>query len=59
MKEVDISLGPFAIELKRHEVIEFAGFLGGSDTSILVRYPSTSYISPYATVESFNYLVCI
>ena len=56
-KEVDIALGPFAIELKRHEVIEFSGYVGGAGSSILVRYPASIYISSYATVEPFNYQV--
>ena len=54
---MDIALGPFAIELRRHEVIEFSGYVGGAGSSILVRYPASIYISSYATVEPFNYQV--
>ena len=57
IKEVDLALGPFAIEIKRHEVMEFAGFLGGAGSSILVRYPSIIYTSPFATLEPLSYQV--
>lgn len=57
LKEVDLALGPFAIELQRYEAIDFAGYLTGSGSSILIRYPSQIYISAYATIEPFSFIV--
>lgn len=54
-----MAVAPIPIVLERYEAIDFAGYLGGSSCSMLVRYPSTDHILYMATIQPFNYLVCI
>jgi hypothetical protein len=53
---VDLAISPFAISIQRYEAIEFCGFVGGSGTSMLVRYPSPT-ISNWGMIEMFSYQV--
>ena len=52
-------VAPIPIALERYKAIDFAGYLGGSSCSMLVRYPSTDHILYMATIQPFNYLVGI
>ena len=47
---------PFAFDLGRSEVMEFAGLIGGSGAALLVKYPETK-ISNFAVVEPFSWEV--
>jgi hypothetical protein len=51
-----MAAAPFAISLKRSEAIDFCGLVGGSGTSILVRYPTTT-LSSFGMIMTFSYQV--
>ena len=52
-----MAVSPFAISLLRYEAIDFCGFIGGSGTSILVRYPPPPTISDWGMIQPFSYQV--
>ena len=56
-KEVDAALGPFVISFERLEHIGMGGLMGIVVSTLLVRYPSDTEKSVYATVEPFDYTV--
>ena len=56
-KEVDVSLGPFVLNLELLEKISIGGFLGQYALNLFVRYPSETEKSFYAAVEPFVYKV--
>ena len=57
-KEVDASLYPFVLSLELLEKISIGGLNGGQYSSnFLVRYPSETEKSLYATMEPFDYKV--
>jgi hypothetical protein len=53
MQEVDISLGPFALYLERYQAIDYAGYVGGSGSTLMVKYP-TAGISNWAVLDPFK-----
>ena len=52
-----MAVSPFAISLLRYEAIDFCGFIGGSGTSILVRYPPPPTIFDWGMIQPFSYQV--
>jgi hypothetical protein len=55
-KEVDVSLCPFVVRLERQD-IGIGGLIGGLVNGMLIRYPSFTEKSIYATIEPFQYQV--
>ena len=55
-KEADVSLGPFTIRLERKD-IGIGCFIGGIVNGMLIRYPSSTEKSIYATIKPFQYQV--
>ena len=51
-------LGPFVLRLERQD-IGIGGFIGSIVSTMLVRYPSETVTSIYATVEPYDYTVNI
>ena len=51
-----MAAAPFAISSQRSEAIEFCGFVGGSGSSILVRYPNKT-LSYFGMIKTFSYNV--
>jgi hypothetical protein len=56
LKKADVSLGPFTIRLERQD-IGIGGLIGGIVNGMLIRYPSSTEKSIYATIEPFQYQV--
>ena len=56
-KEVDAALGPFVVTLQRYEQIGIGGLFGSVHSAMLIRYPSETVTSIYATLEPYNYTV--
>ena len=50
-------MSPFAISLLRYDAIDFCGFIGGSGTSILVRYPPPPTISDWGMIQPFSFQI--
>ena len=57
LKEADVALGPFVVTLEKLEHIAIGGLWGGIYSAMLVRYPTETEKTIYATVEPFNYTV--
>ena len=51
-----MAAAPFAISQQRSEAIDFCGLVGGSGTSILVRYPNKT-LSYFGMIKLFSFNV--
>ena len=56
LKEVDMAIGPFGVSLQRYEAMNFAGLIGGTGITLLIKFPQ-SESSNWTVLQPFSYPV--
>jgi hypothetical protein len=51
-----MAIGPFGVSLQRYEAMNFAGLIGGTGITLLIKYPE-SESSNWTVLQPFSYPV--